>query len=55
VTLTDSEQSGRPGQFPASAPHGSGRAQLRHPAPQARNSLVTLRSRPGIAIRWRSG
>ena len=27
--------SGRPGRLPAQAPHGSGRADLPHPAPQA--------------------
>src|SRR4051794_18788307 len=32
-------RSGRPGQLPTSAPHRSGRAQFRHPAPRAMNSL----------------
>jgi hypothetical protein len=47
------KRSGRPGQLPTSAPHGSGRAQFRHPALQARNSPVTSRSRPCGAIRRR--
>src|SRR4051794_40665759 len=43
--------SGRPGRFPTSAPHRSGLAQLRHPAPRAMNSLrdQTDASYPG----WR--
>ena len=32
-------RSGRPGRLPTSAPHRSGHAQLRHPAPRAMNSL----------------
>ena len=45
--------SGRPGWFPTPGPHGAGRAQLRHPALQAMNSLVTARPRPCAAIRCR--
>jgi hypothetical protein len=46
-------RSGRPGRLPASAPLGSGHAQLRHPALRATNSPATSRPRPGIAIRRR--
>src|SRR3954469_23583072 len=38
-TRADALASGRPGQFPTPAPHGSGRAQFRHPAPRAMISL----------------
>jgi hypothetical protein len=45
--------SGRPGRLPASAPLGSGHAQLRHPALRATNSPATSRPRPCVAIRRR--
>src|SRR5512142_1337650 len=38
--------SGSPGRFPASGPHGSGRASFTHPAPQAMNSLRDRTSVP---------
>src|SRR4051812_14272219 len=38
--------SGRPGRLPPLAPHRSGRARLRHPAPRATNSLRDLTTAP---------
>jgi hypothetical protein len=52
LTLS-TRRSGRPGRLPASAPHGSVHAQLRHTALQAMTSPAASQPRPCDAIRRR--
>src|SRR3954463_15564455 len=44
---------GRPGRLPTSAPHRSGHARLRHPAPRAMNSLRDQTGAPQPSQRQR--